>query len=95
MDKTFAKMTLKDWITVGGIILTGAGFYYGTNYRLGAMEDGLIRVEKSVERIEAGQDKTNTKIEIDLKRMEAEINAVTLRIELLKQDVEYIKGGRR
>lgn len=89
------KLTLRDWITIGGIVLTGAGFYYGTNYRLGAMEAGLQRVEKSVERIESGQDKTNTKIEIDLKRMEAEINAVTLRVELLKQDVEYIKGGKK
>lgn len=94
MNTILGKMTLKDWVTAGGLIMTGAAFYYGTTYRMTALEQSNVRLERSIEKIDATIDRINSKVDVDLQNIKNEVNATTMRLELLRQEVEYIKKGR-
>lgn len=85
------RMTIKDWIQAGGLIMAGAAFYYGTSYRIQALEESNKRLETSVEKIETTIDRINSKIELDIQNLKNDVNATTMRLELLKQEVEYLK----
>lgn len=85
------KMTIKDWISAGGLILAGAAFYYGTSYRLQSLEESINRMEISLDKRDATMDKLSSKIDIDIQNLKNDVNANTMRLELLKQELEYLK----
>lgn len=91
MQTVIGKMTIKDWIQVGGLIMGGAAFYYGTSYRIQALEESNGRLEKSIEKIDNTIERINSKIELDIQNLKNDVNATTMRLELLKQEVEYLK----
>lgn len=91
MHNVIGKMTIKDWISAGGLIVAGAAFYYGTSYRMQALEESNKRLEQSVEKIDNTIQRINSKIELDIQNLKNDVNATTMRLELLKQEVEFIK----
>ena len=91
MNNFVGKMTIKDWISAGGLIVAGAAFYYGTSFRIQALEESNKRLEVSVDKIDATIDRINSKIELDIQNLKNDVNATTMRLELLKQEVEYLK----
>jgi len=91
MNNILTKMTLKDWITAGGLIVSGAAFYYGTTFRMQSLEQSNDRLEKSIEKIDNTVERINSKIELDIQNLKNDVNATTMRLELLKQEVEYLK----
>lgn len=91
MQTVIGKMTIKDWIQAGGLIMAGAAFYYGTSYRIQALEESNRRLEIAIDKINATVDRINSKIELDIQNLKNDVNATTMRLELLKQEVEYLK----
>lgn len=91
MHTVIGKMTIKDWIQAGGLIMAGAAFYYGTSYRIQSLEESNKRMEIAIDKVNATVDRINSKIELDIQNLKNDVNATTMRLELLKQEVEYLK----
>ena len=51
MDLKDAKIDIKFLVTIGTIIVTMAGFYYTTTYRLTALEEKVKQLESNNEAI--------------------------------------------
>ena len=51
MDLKDAKIDIKFLLTIGTIIVTMAGFYYTTNYRLASLEEKVKQLETNNEAI--------------------------------------------
>jgi len=45
------KLDLKTAITIGTFIVTIAGFYYTTQYRLDALEDDVVVIQKKIKNL--------------------------------------------
>lgn len=71
--------------------MAGAAFYYGTSYRIQALEESNKRLEIAIDKVNATVDRINSKIELDIQNLKNDVNATTMRLELLKQEVEYLK----
>ena len=71
--------------------MAGAAFYYGTSYRIQALEESNRRLEVSIDKIDATDERINSKVELDIQNLKNDVNATTMRLELLKQEVEYLK----
>lgn len=71
--------------------MAGAAFYYGTSYRIQSLEESNKRMEIAIDKVNATVDRINSKIELDIQNLKNDVNATTMRLELLKQEVEYLK----
>jgi len=71
--------------------MAGAAFYYGTSYRIQSLEESNRRLEIAIDKVNATVDRINSKIELDIQNLKNDVNATTMRLELLKQEVEYLK----
>lgn len=77
----FSKLTLKDIVQMGIIVFSFAGFYFSTTSELKAVAARLSEIK---------EDRSETKIW--QQNLQNQVNSNTMQIELLKKEIEYIKG---
>ena len=91
MNTLLNKITFRDFIQFVSVIVMVVGFYFGNTYRIQALEDSVKRLEHVIEKMNSTTEKIHSKVELDIQNLKNDVNATTMRLELLKQEVEYWK----